>query len=68
MDRPPDRHLFARDPDFAQVTCPACESDNTEVQSLTGSSASEVLFFCRNCRSCFNWIKWQHQLPPSAAV
>ncbi|WP_425577463.1 hypothetical protein [Nocardioides endophyticus] len=56
--------MYGDDLDFAAVTCPACGSGETEVESLTGSSASEVLFFCRSCRSCFNWIKWQHKLPP----
>ena len=61
--RPTDSELFGGDPDFRDVPCPACGSEDTRLQSLFAGAASEVLFYCRGCRSCFSWVKWQHRLP-----
>lgn len=61
--RPADEELFGADPDFQGVPCPACGSADTVLQSLFGGAASEALFFCRSCRSCFAWVKWRHRLP-----
>lgn len=55
------------DPDFSGVTCPDCESSQIELVSLFGGSTSEVLFQCTQCRSCFNWVKWEHRMPPLPA-
>lgn len=51
------------DPDFAAVACPHCGHRPCSVLSLFGGGASEVLFQCTGCRSCFHWIKWQGKLP-----
>jgi hypothetical protein len=61
--RPADKELFGADPDFQDVPCPACGSGDTSLQSLFGPAASEALFFCRGCRSCFSWVKWRRRLP-----
>lgn len=66
MKRPRDEELHGGDPDFDQVVCPDCGAGNPEVVSLFGSAASEVLFQCRRCRACFNWVKWDGKLPPFA--
>ncbi|MGQ9367037.1 PaaD-like zinc ribbon domain-containing protein [Azospirillum sp. ST 5-10] len=66
MTRPPDEDLFRDDPDFAAVTCPDCGADHPRVVSLFGGAASEVLFQCGRCRACFNWVKWNGRLPPTA--
>lgn len=63
--RPPSP--TASDPDFSGVTCPDCESAEIKLVSLFGGTTSEVLFACTHCCSCFNWIKWQHKLPPLPA-
>jgi hypothetical protein len=55
------------DPDFADVQCPDCGMSHLAVVSLFGGSTAEVLFQCLDCRSCFNWIKWRHKLPPIPA-
>lgn len=57
----------AADPDFADVACPECGATGARLLSLFGSTASEVLLQCGRCRSCFNWVKWRHQLPPAPA-
>ncbi len=64
--RKPDSELWAGDADFAGVACPACGSEHVTVQSLFGSSASEVMFRCAPCKTVFNWIKWRGALPPTA--
>jgi hypothetical protein len=46
------------------VRCPDCASSDVEVASLFGGSTSEMLLQCGACRSCFNWVKWEHKLPP----
>jgi hypothetical protein len=63
--RPTDERLFADHDDFQGVVCPACEGDDTRLVSLFGGAASEVLYFCRGCGSCFQWVKWRHRLPMS---
>ena len=40
----------------------------SSVVSLFGGNTSEVLFSCTACRSCFNWVKWQHRMPPLPAL
>ena len=60
------RTVHSGDPDFAEVRCPDCAAADLEVVSLFGGAASEVLFRCNRCASCFNWIKWRGALPPSA--
>ncbi|WP_425577290.1 hypothetical protein [Nocardioides endophyticus] len=61
--RTSDHQRHGTDPDLKDVACPHCPSTMVEVLSLVGSAASEVLFYCLECRSCFNWLKWQHELP-----
>lgn len=53
--------------DFSDVTCPDCARSDVELVSLFGGTTSEVLFRCDHCGSCFNWIKWRHELPPIPA-
>lgn len=60
------REIHTGDKDFEGVVCPECDGDDLEVVSLFGGAASEVLFRCKACSSCFNWVKWRGALPPSA--
>ena len=60
------REIHSGDADFADVVCPECDSGDVEVVSLFGGAASEVLFRCNVCDSCFNWVKWKGALPPTA--
>ena len=41
------RELHTDDPDFKDVSCPDCKSDDLEVISLFGGATSEVMFRCR---------------------
>jgi transposase-like protein len=38
--------------------CPFCESDDTELMSLFGSSPLTSQYYCRGCRSAFEQVKW----------
>lgn len=40
------------------VACPFCERDDTELFSLFGTALSVATYWCRNCRTAFEWIKW----------
>ena len=46
----------AEDP---KTKCPFCSSMNTEPYSLFGSLLSTSQYYCRNCRTVFEWIKWE---------
>jgi transcription elongation factor Elf1 len=42
----------------AHVTCPFCGRDDTELHSAFGPQLSVATYWCRNCRSPFEYIKW----------
>lgn len=42
----------------ASVPCVFCEGVNTELHSPFGSALSVATYWCRDCRTAFEWIKW----------
>lgn len=44
----------------AHVTCPFCGHDDTELHSPFGPQLSVATYWCRRCRSPFEWLKWRH--------
>ena len=38
--------------------CPFCEGSETELHSPFGSALSVATYWCRRCRTAFEWIKW----------
>ena len=40
------------------VRCPFCEGDDTELHAPFGSALSVATYWCRSCRSAFDWVKW----------
>ena len=42
----------------ATPPCPFCEGMQTELQSAFGSQLSVATFWCRACRSPFEFMKW----------
>ncbi|MBI3659402.1 hypothetical protein HY230_02875 [Candidatus Acetothermia bacterium] len=42
-----------------QAKCPFCQSTNTELYSLFGSTLSTSQYYCKNCRTVFEQIKWE---------
>lgn len=66
-DRP--EALSDLDADYAGIHCRDCDSAEIHVVvSLFGGNTSEVLLSCLACHTCFNWVKWQHRLPPLPAL
>lgn len=45
--------------------CPFCEGAETELHSAFGSALSVATYWCRTCRTAFEWVKWSpRQSPP----
>ena len=43
----------------AAVECPFCGGTDTEQFSAFGSAASVSQYYCRPCRTVFEWMKWR---------
>ena len=41
------------------VTCPFCDSPDTEQFSAFGSALSVSQYYCRSCHTVFEWMKWR---------
>jgi transposase-like protein len=44
--------------------CPFCRSRDTELYALFGSLLSTSQYYCKGCRTVFEWIKWEPTTPP----
>lgn len=44
--------------------CPFCDGGATELMSPFGSHASVATYWCRDCRSPFEMLKWRAGSPP----
>ncbi|MFN2382647.1 MAG: hypothetical protein ABR559_00120 [Gemmatimonadota bacterium] len=51
--RPPEA------PQPTPVACPHCGSLDVAVEALFGSSLMTRQFYCRGCRTVFEWVKWE---------
>jgi transcription elongation factor Elf1 len=40
-----------------RVACPFCEQQETEILSLFGTALSVATYWCRRCRTAFEWIR-----------
>jgi len=38
--------------------CPFCEGSETELHSAFGTALSVATYWCRRCRTPFEWVKW----------
>ncbi|MFQ5753746.1 MAG: hypothetical protein ACE5HI_17295 [bacterium] len=38
--------------------CPFCDSTDTQKQSDFGTSVMVKQYYCRSCKTVFEWIKW----------
>jgi hypothetical protein len=43
------------------VTCPFCDDTDTEQFSAFGSALSVSQYYCRRCRTVFEWMKWRRE-------
>lgn len=41
------------------VQCPFCSGTDTEQFAAFGSALSVSQYWCRNCRTVFEWMKWR---------
>lgn len=61
-NRPTARELGLPD----TVECPFCDGVETELHSAFGGQLSTATYWCRRCRTAFEWLKWG--APTGAAV
>jgi hypothetical protein len=52
------------------VSCPFCEGVETELHSPFGTALSVATYWCRSCRTAFEWVKWGERTdqPPSTST
>lgn len=43
----------------APVACPFCGSMETQQETDFGTTLAYAQFYCRQCRTPFEWIKWE---------
>lgn len=43
------------------VQCPFCLGYDTELYALFGQWLSTSQYYCKNCRTVFEWIKWEER-------
>lgn len=48
----------------ASVSCPFCAGRDTELFAPFGSLASAAQYYCRRCRTVFEYLKWGPPAPP----
>ena len=41
-----------------RVRCPFCDGDETELHSPFGTALSVATYWCRECHTAFEWVKW----------
>jgi len=46
------------------VACPFCDGTETEQFSAFGSAVSVSQYYCRACRTVFEWVKWRGEAAP----
>lgn len=39
-------------------TCPFCDGRHTSLHSPFGTALSVATYWCRRCRTAFEWVKW----------
>ena len=41
------------------VRCPHCGATDVELAAAFGGSLMSSQFYCRGCRTVFEWVKWE---------
>jgi hypothetical protein len=49
------------------VACPFCGGHHTELHSPFGPQLSVATYWCRDCHTAFEWLKWKPVVPPGSA-
>jgi hypothetical protein len=47
-----------------RVACTFCDREETELHSPFGTALSVATYWCRECRTAFEWVKWDEHAPP----
>lgn len=47
-----------------QILCPFCNSTETEMFALFGQFLLASQYYCRNCRTVFDVVRWEDEAPP----
>lgn len=56
LDRPLSSAAMPR-----SVRCPFCDGTDTEQFSAFGSAVSVSQYYCRDCKTVFEWMKWRER-------
>lgn len=43
--------------------CPHCGSTDVELEARFGSTLMTRQYYCRGCRTVFEWVKWEDDDP-----
>lgn len=46
--------------------CPFCDGKDTELINPFGGQLSVAQYWCRHCRTGFDFMKWEERDPPDA--
>ncbi len=49
--------------DGRQIPCPFCNSTETEMLALFGQFLLASQYYCRNCRTAFDVVRWEDEAP-----
>ncbi len=47
------------------VNCPFCGSDETEPDGIYGCHMMLAQYYCRACRTCFDWVREEWRAVPA---
>ncbi len=50
--------------DGLRIACPFCDSTETEFFSLFGQFLLASQYYCRNCQTVFDVVRWTEADPP----
>lgn len=50
-----------------RIACPFCNSTETEFLSLFSQFLLASQYYCRNCRTVFDVVRWTEEEPPPDA-
>jgi transposase-like protein len=49
-----------------QITCPFCQSTDNELFSLFGQTLLSSQYYCHDCHSIFEAVRWEEESEQSA--
>lgn len=48
------------------IACPHCGSVDVEVEAAFGGSLMTSQYWCRGCRTVFEWVRWEPDDDPGS--